>query len=87
MFFFLNNNKNFKTKVNYNKTKKNKKQKKSENDVCRDMICSPSPKWLGCKPNEPNTINLQRVCEKVELLANEITTSKDLKYEQAQKQM
>ena len=62
-------------------------KKKIYNEYCKDTICSPSPKWLGCKPNEPNTINLQKVDEKAGLLANEITASKDLKYEQAQKQM
>ena len=34
------------------------KKKKIYNEYCKDTICSPSPKWLGCKPNEPNTINL-----------------------------
>ena len=33
----------------YTKTKKKK---------CRVTLCSPNPKELGCKPNEPNTINL-----------------------------
>ena len=32
-------------------------------------ICSPNPDELGYKPNEPNTINLQRVGERTELLA------------------
>ena len=52
---------------------------------CRVMICSPSPKELGYEPNEPNTINLQRMGERAELLANETTANKDLKYEQTQK--
>ena len=44
------------------------------------MICS--PKELGY---EPNIINLQRVGERAELLANWTTASKDLKGEQAEK--
>ena len=47
------------------------------------MICNPNPEWLGCKPNELNTINLLRVDKKVGLLANGITASEDLEYEQA----
>ena len=54
---------------------------------CRDTIYNPSPKWLEYKPNEPNTINFQRVDERAGLLANEITASNDLKYEQAHKHM
>ena len=52
---------------------------------CRDTIFSPNSKLLKYKPNEPNTINLQRVGERAGLLANEIMASKDLRYEQAQK--
>ena len=52
---------------------------------CRDTIFSPNSKLLKYKPNEPNTINLQRAGEKARLLVNEITASKDLRYEQAQK--
>ena len=50
---------------------------------CRGTICSSNPEWLGCKPNELNTINLLRVDKKVGLLANGITASEDLEYEQA----
>ena len=49
------------------------------------MICNPNPKDLGYEPNEPNTMNLQRVGEKVGLLANGPMASKDLKDEQRQK--
>ena len=48
-------------------------------------IRSPSPKDLGYKPNEPNTMNLQIVGERVGLLANGLTDNKDLKDEQTQK--
>ena len=47
-----------------------KKLTKYKNDYqqCRVMICSPSPKDLGYEPNEPNTMNLQRVGERIGLL-------------------
>ena len=48
-------------------------------------IRSPSPKDLGYEPNEPNTMNLQRVGERDGLLANGLTDNKDLKDEQTQK--
>ena len=54
-------------------------------DKCRITICSPSPKDLGYEPNEPNTMNLQRVGERAGLLANGVTVSNDLKNEQTQK--
>ena len=46
---------------------------------CRVTICSPNPDELGYKPNEPNTINLQRVGERTELLADWLTVSSDSK--------
>ena len=52
---------------------------------CRVTICSLSPKDLGYEPNEPNTINLQRVSERVRLLTNGLTDNNDLKDEQIQK--
>ena len=52
---------------------------------CRVTIRSPSPKDLGYEPNEPNTMNLQKVGERAGLLANGLTASKDLKNEQTQK--
>ena len=60
-------------------------KKKNYNALYRVTICSPSPKDLGYEPNEPNTMNLQRVGERAGLLANGLTASKDLKNEQTQK--
>ena len=51
----------------------------------RVTICSPNPKDLGYELNEPNTMNLQRVGERIELLVNGLTKNKDLKDEQTQK--
>ena len=36
-------------------------------------------------PMSPNTMNLQRICEKAGLLANGLMDNKDLKDEQTQK--
>ena len=44
-----------------------------------------APKDLGYEPNEPNTMNLQRVGKRAGLLVNGPTASKDLKDEQMQK--
>ena len=40
------------------------------NDNCRVTICNPNPEELGYKPNELNTINLQRVSKRTGLLVN-----------------
>ena len=65
-------------------TKLFKKLTKYKNDYQqrRVTICSSSPKDLGYEPNEPNTINLQRVGKRAGLLANGTTANKDFKYEQ-----
>ena len=55
------------------------------NSSCRVTIRNPSPKDLGYKSNESNTMNLQKVGERAGLLANELTDNKDLKDEQIQK--
>ena len=52
---------------------------------CRVTICSPSLKDLGYEPNEPNTMNLERVGERAGFLANGPTSSKDLKDKQTKK--
>ena len=49
---------------------------------CRVTICSSSPKDLRY---EPNTMNLQRVCERVGLLENGLMDNKDSRDEQTKK--
>ena len=52
---------------------------------CKVTICSPNPKELGYKPNEPNTINLKRVGERTELLMDRLTVNPGFKYVRVRK--
>ena len=60
-------------------------KKSNQNTYFRITIRSPSPKDLRYEPNEPNTMNLQRVGKRARLLANGLTDNKNLKDEQTRK--
>ena len=60
-------------------------KKSNQNTCCRITIRSLNPKDLRYEPNEPNTMNLQRVGKRARLLANGLTDNKNLKDEQTRK--
>ena len=56
-----------------------------QNQTCKVTICNLNPKELGYKPNEPNTINLKRVGERIGPLVDRLMVNPGFKYVRVRK--